>query len=122
MTDSPTTNPPLGPLGNDRLTYWRRRLGRIRLGAEPVEEQLARYLRVNWMLTAVLGIVATMFVALFTAFRRPDIGLVLAGVLFLPVAALAWLDHALLRWRVGRYLREVRAHSPRSNGPTPDAG
>ncbi len=31
-----------------REAVWRRKLGRLRLGVEPIEEQLARYRRVTW--------------------------------------------------------------------------
>jgi hypothetical protein len=98
------------PDWDDRLAYWRRRLGRIRLGVEPVEDQLARYRRVTWMLTAVATLLALIFIALFSAFRRPDVGAWLALVLFGPVVAIAWVDHGLLTWRVGRYMKEARAH------------
>ena len=93
-----------------REQYWRRRLGRIRLGAEPVEEQVAKYRRATWLVTGVSGGLAAIFVALFSAFRRPDIGAILAGILFLPVVALAWLDDAMTKVRVARYLAEERAH------------
>ncbi|WP_422929511.1 hypothetical protein [Singulisphaera sp. PoT] len=93
-----------------REQYWRRRLGRIRLGAEPVEEQVAKYRRATWLVTGVSLGLAAIFVALFSAFRRPDIGLILAGILFLPVVALAWLDDAMTKVRVARYLAEERAH------------
>ncbi|MDR3636118.1 MAG: hypothetical protein P4L84_20115 [Isosphaeraceae bacterium] len=85
---------------------WQRKLRRLRLSAEPVEEQLARYKRVTWMLTAVPLGLSLMFLALFSAFRRPDIGAILAGVLFLPVIAIAWLDYVLLAAKVNRYRRE----------------
>src|SRR5437660_3630351 len=93
-----------------RELYWRRKLGRIRLGAEPIEEQVARYRRVTWMLTAVPLALALMFVGLFAAFRRADVGVVLASILLLPVVALAWVDFGLLRLRVARYTRELEAH------------
>ena len=94
----------------DRERYWRRTLGRIRLGAEPVEEQLRKYRRVTWMLTAVPLGLAAIFVALFSAFRRPDVGIVTALVLFLPVVALAWIDYGLLSRRVARYSSELRQY------------
>lgn len=93
---------------NERQRYWARKLGRIRLGVEPVEEQLAKYRRVTIVLTAVPFGVALMFLALFTAFGRPDVGLILSAVLLLPVVTLAWLDFALLNYRVQTYLREAR--------------
>jgi hypothetical protein len=96
-----------------RAGYWQRKLGRIRLGAEPVEEQLVKYRRVTWMLTAVPLGLSTMFVALFAAFRRPDVGLIVSGVLFLPVVLFAWIDYGLLSRRVARYLREFDEHRAR---------
>jgi hypothetical protein len=89
-----------------RQRYWQRKLKRLRLNAEPIEVQVARYRRVTWMLSAVACGLAAVFVALFSAFRRPDVGLVLAGVLFLPVVGLAWLDYAVLATRAERYRRE----------------
>ena len=100
-----------------RERYWRRKLGRIRLGVEPVEVQLAKYRRVTWMLTAVPLGLATMFVALFAAFRRPDVGIVTALVLLLPIVALAWIDFMLLSRRVAGYTRELEEH--RRRGATP---
>src|SRR2546430_616305 len=97
----------------DRERYWRRKLGRIRLGAEPVDEQLAKYRRVTWMLTAVPLGLALVFVALFSAFRRPDVGAVVALVLFAPVVVVAWIDFGLLSRRVMRYSRELEQHRRR---------
>src|SRR6266540_118303 len=93
-----------------RQRYWRRKLGRLRLGVEPLEEQLARYRRVTWMLTAIPLVLAAMFVSLFAAFRRPDIGLIVALVLFCPIVVLAWLDLALLQLRVARYTQELQEY------------
>jgi membrane protein YdbS with pleckstrin-like domain len=89
-----------------RQRYWRRKLGRLRLGVEPIEDQLARYRRVTWMLTAVPLIIGLMFLGLFAAFQRPDVGLVLAAVLLLPIVAIAWIEHGLLLLRAARYTRE----------------
>jgi hypothetical protein len=89
-----------------RRRYWRRKLGRLRLGAEPIEEQLARYRRVTWMLTAIPIGIGLMFVGLFAAFDRPDVGALLSAVLLAPVVLVAWADDALLRARARRYLRE----------------
>jgi hypothetical protein len=89
---------------------WRRRLGRLRLGAEPVPEQVDRYRRVTWALTAVPLTIGLMFVALFAAFERPLLGTVIAGMLVVPVAGLAWLDFALLRRRATAYEKERREY------------
>jgi hypothetical protein len=93
-----------------RQEFWRRKLGRLRLGVEPLEDQLARYRRVTWALTLVPTFLAVFFLALFTAFSRPDIGLVLDAILLLPIVAGAWLDYALLAKRADRYLAELREH------------
>lgn len=89
-----------------RESQWRRKLGRLRLGVEPIEEQLARYRGVTWALTAVPSVLGLMFVALFAAFGRPDIGLIVDAILLLPIIAVAWLDYALLARRARRYLEE----------------
>jgi hypothetical protein len=93
-----------------REACWRRKLGRLRLGVEPLEEQVARYRRVSWALTVVPSILAIMFVALFTAFGRPDIGLILIAILLLPIVLGAWIDQALLARRARRYLAELEEY------------
>jgi hypothetical protein len=102
--------PPRDTVGDEawqaRQRDWQRKLGRLRLGAEPLSEQLARYRRVTWVLTGIALAMALMFVALFSAFHRPDVGLVMAGVLLLPVIVIAWLQHGLLEVRAARYRRE----------------
>jgi hypothetical protein len=97
----------------EREQFWRRKLGRIKLGVEPVEEQLAKYRRVTWMLTAVPLGFALMFLGIFAAFRRPDVGLILVGILLLPVVLVAWVDFALLRGRAAGYLRERAEYDKR---------
>ncbi len=98
-----------------RLQYWRRRLRRLRLEAEPLETQLARYRRVTWALTAIPLMIAVMFVALFSAFRRPDVGIGLALILLAPVVAVAWIDDRLLRRRARDYTRELAEHHRRTD-------
>ncbi|HWE37547.1 MAG TPA: hypothetical protein VG406_13340 [Isosphaeraceae bacterium] len=96
--------PDLAP--DDPRRAWARRLGRLRLGAEPLSVQLERYRRTTWALTIVCSIVAAMFFAIFTAFRRPDLGALFATILFAPVIALSWLDFARHRARALAYIRE----------------
>ncbi len=50
------TPEPFDPEWDDRLRYWRRKLGRLRLGVEPIPDQVARYRRVTVMLTVVPGV------------------------------------------------------------------
>jgi hypothetical protein len=89
-----------------RENQWRRKLGRLRLGVEPIEEQLARYRGVTWALTVVPSVLGLMFFALFAAFGRPDIGLIVDAIILLPIIAVAWFDYALLARRARRYLEE----------------
>ena len=107
--DPPLTAPGIEDDWVVRQRYWSKKLGRIRLGAEPVEVQLDKYRRVTIGLTVVPFCVGLMFVALFSAFGRPDVGLILASVLFVPVVAIAWIDFAVLNARVKAYLREVES-------------
>jgi hypothetical protein len=90
-----------------REQEWRRKLGRLRLGVEPLDEQLARYRRVTWALTAVPAIIAVMFLALFTAFGRPDIGVVVVAILFGPMIVFSWLGFKKLERRANGYLDEL---------------
>jgi hypothetical protein len=89
-----------------RENEWRRKLGRLRLGVEPIEEQLARYRRVTWALSVLPLGLGTMFLILFSVFGRPDIGLIVITVLVLTIGLGAWVDHALLARRARRYLSE----------------
>jgi hypothetical protein len=89
-----------------REREWRGKLGRLRLGVEPIEEQLARYRRVAWGLTVIPGIMAVMFLSLFSVFGRPDIGLAVVALLFVPIILSSWLGHKSLERRAGTYLAE----------------
>jgi hypothetical protein len=90
-----------------REQEWRRRLGRLRLGVEPIEEQLERYRRVTWALTAVPAIIAVMFLGLFIAFSRFDIGAVVVATLFGPIIVFSWLGFKKLERRAHAYLAEL---------------
>jgi hypothetical protein len=90
-----------------REQEWRRRLGRLRLGVEPIEEQLERYRRVTWALTAVPAIIAVMFLGLFIAFGRFDIGAVVVAILFGPIIVFSWLGFKKLERRARAYLAEL---------------
>jgi multisubunit Na+/H+ antiporter MnhB subunit len=89
-----------------REREWARRLGRLRLGVEPLEDQLARYRRTTWALAVVPGIIALMFLTLFTVFGRPDIGLVVVVILFVPMTLFPWLGYTKLKRRAAAYLAE----------------
>jgi hypothetical protein len=90
-----------------RQELWRRKLGRLRLGVEPIEEQLARYRRVTWALTAVPSVLGVMFLTLFTVFGRPDLGLILVAIVLLPIVLGAWWDYAMMASRARRYRDEA---------------
>jgi hypothetical protein len=106
-----------------RESYWRRKLGRLRLGVEPIDDQLARHRRVTWALTAVPGLLAAMFLALFTAFGRPDIGLIPIAVVLLPIVLGAWWDYATMARRARQYRAEaaeyLREKGHLTGAPTP---
>jgi hypothetical protein len=93
-----------------REDHWRRKLGRLRLGVEPIEEQLARYRWVTWGLTIIPSVLGAIFLTLFTVFGRPDIGLIVVVVLLLPIVLLAWWDYAMTARRAGQYQREADDH------------
>ena len=97
-----------------RRTYWARKLGRLRLGVEPIEEQLARYRRVTCVLTAIPGLLSAALFTLFAVFGRPGIGAVVAALFFVPIASGAWVGDFLLERRGRRYLFELENyHSAR---------
>jgi hypothetical protein len=93
-----------------REETWRRRLGRLRLGVEPIEEQLARYRRVTWALTTVPAVLALMFLSLFGAFGAPRIGLTFDAVVLLPIVLGAWADYAIMAARARRYRAEAERY------------
>jgi hypothetical protein len=85
----------------------------LRLGAEPIDVQLEKYRRVTLMLTAVPLVIGLMFVGLFTAFRRPDIGLWVVGLVLLPIIGVAWLDFVLLKRAARSFELERKAYEQR---------
>jgi hypothetical protein len=90
----------------ERQRYWAWKLGRLRLGVESLDVQLARYRRVTWALTLIPAVMGLFFVALFSAFGRPDIGLIVVAIILAPVVAIAWLDYARLTRNARRYQAE----------------
>jgi hypothetical protein len=100
---------PTSPAWSERERAWRRKLGRLRLGAEPLDEQLTRHRHVAWGLTAVAGLIAALFLAIFTAFQAPLLGLAVAGILFGPIVLTVWLEYGWMRRRARAYEQERRA-------------
>lgn len=90
----------------DRERVWQRKLGRIRIGVEPIPEQIQRHCLVTWVLTAVAMGIQLMFIALFSAFEHPWIGVIVAGVVLGPVIASSWVGFLLIKRQAERYLRE----------------
>ncbi len=93
-----------------REREWARKLGRLRLGVEPIEEQLARYRRVTWALSVFPGIIALIIFSLFFAFGRPDIGFFVVVILFVPMILFAWLGFYKLERRAAAYQAERLDH------------
>jgi Flp pilus assembly protein TadB len=103
-----------------REREWRGKLGQLRLGVEPLEEQLARYRRVTWGLTVVTGIIAVMFLSLFSVFGRPDIGLILVAILLLPIMVFSWVGYKRMERRADAFraeLAQFEAEKSRLLGP-----
>src|SRR4051794_37376753 len=90
----------------EREREWRKALGRLRIGVEPIGDQVEKIYRVTWVMTGISLGIAAMFIALFTAFRHPGIGLVVAGVLLGPIILFSWIGFLRLKGRAARYLRE----------------
>ena len=82
-----------------RKAQWRYKIGRLRLGVEPLDEQLLRYRRVTWALTVVPSLLGLIFLTLFGVFGRPDIGLVFVLIILAPIVVGAWVDYMLLASR-----------------------
>ncbi|WP_435006616.1 hypothetical protein P12x_004134 [Tundrisphaera lichenicola] len=112
MTDSVA-----GASWPEREARWQKRLRRLRLGAEPIEDQLVRFRRVTIVLTIIGISVGLMFLSIFAAFGRVDVGAIVVGILLGPVIALAWLDHAILRARAAAYLRDLKDWQSRATPP-----
>ncbi len=89
-----------------RQQHWQRKLGKLKLGAEPLQTQLDRQKRATQGLTIVSGTIGLIFFALFSAFRAPFTGAIVGGLLVLPIISLAWLRFAILRKHVKTYLQE----------------
>ena len=90
----------------ERRAVWARKLGRIHLSVEPLSVQLDRYRRMTWGMSAVTSIIGMMFIALFSAFGRPDVGLITVAILLLPVVIFSWIGYLRLAGRVASFERE----------------
>jgi hypothetical protein len=93
----------------EKLARWRdealqANLGRLRLGAEPIEEQVRRQRRATWALTVIMTILGFLFFSLFTGFGRPDVGAVLACVLVAPILIIVWREYFQMAKRAQLYL------------------
>ncbi|HEY2156009.1 MAG TPA: hypothetical protein VGH33_10290, partial [Isosphaeraceae bacterium] len=60
--------------------------------------------------------IALMFLMIFTAFGRPDVGAIVDLVLFVPIIGLAWVDYRTLAARVAAYEAEDQARVPADSG------
>ena len=105
----------------ERERYWRGKLRRLRFGAEPLAVQLEKYREVTVVLSCVCGGIALMFLAIFAAFRRPDIGAAVDLVLFGPIVGIAWGDYRALAGRVAAYEAERKKAIDQARVPT-DSG
>jgi ABC-type transport system involved in cytochrome bd biosynthesis fused ATPase/permease subunit len=89
-----------------RQRKWARRLGRLRLGVEPLDEQLTRLRRTTWALAIIPSFIALIVLTLFTVFGRLDIGLVVILILFAPMILFPWVGYARLKRRAEEYLAD----------------
>jgi hypothetical protein len=105
----------------ERELYWRAKLRRLRFGVEPLAVQLEKYRRVTAMLSCVCAGIAAMFLAIFSAFHRPDVGAAVDLVLFVPIVGIAWLDYRALASRVAAYEAERKKAIDQARVPT-DSG
>ncbi len=94
---------------SERELYWRRRLRRLRFGVEPLAVQVEKYRKVTVALSCVCAGIALMFLMIFAAFHRPDIGAIVDLILFAPVIGLAWIDYRTLAGRAAAYEAERKA-------------
>lgn len=94
----------------ERRIKWGRKLGRLRLGVEPLDAQLARQLRVASVLSAVSTLIGLFFIALFSAFGRPDVGLIFVALFLLPIILSSWIGYLRLANRAHAFEREYAAY------------
>ena len=90
-----------------RRMFWARKLRPIHLGGEPVREQLRRRLGVTGVASGLLLAMGSFFGVIFAGFGRWQIGLVIDGVIFVPLLGWLMLDYWRLHCSCSRYSREV---------------
>jgi len=114
MPATPSTNDP----ATARRIAWQRKLRRLRLGAEPIEDQLRRLRRATWAGTVVAGWIGLFILGLFTAFGRPLIGLAFGGGLSAPILAWMWASDLRTHRLARRYVEEEAARAGSSANPS----
>jgi hypothetical protein len=102
----------------ERRREWSSKLGRFLMNPESLEVQLAASKRVVAAMTGVVAVIASIIVAIFTAFGRVDIGLVVVGFILLPIVASAWMGQLRRSRNVAAYLRELGQERATTASPT----
>ena len=95
-----------------RQRLWAKELGRVRLGVEPIPEQLRKYRQVAWVITIIAGWMGLFIAVLFTAFKSPGTGLIVSGLMFGPVILSAWRGYWKMESQALAYLQEEAAVTP----------
>lgn len=89
---------------------WARSMGRLRLDAEPLGDQLLRHRSASLALIAISAAASVAFVAAFAAFSRPLLGIGFSALFLLPIVIVSWLDQRRMAGRVREYEEALRAH------------
>lgn len=92
---------------NARRQQWQRRLPRLRLDAEPIDQQLLKLRNSTRVLSVVVLGIGVLFFVLFSLFGSPVVGLIVGGVLFGSVVTPAWRSFYQTRDGAAAYLREL---------------
>lgn len=92
-----------------RQREWQRRLPRLRLEAEPIEEQVERYRRATIALSVITAGIAAIILILFTLFGAPWFGVFLSLLPAGAVISAAWRSHQRLRHASAQYLLDRHA-------------
>ncbi len=94
-------------MNSARQFYWQSQLRPIRLGAEPVADQIRRRMLVNAAGSVCVALIGLIFLGIFAAFGRSDLGLIIAGTLFAVGIVGNWIVYFRLRRRMRAYLVEL---------------